>query len=166
MATKSEVTRDGACVTGASGHLDTDTHPDLLSGQSQDQKVCFYYHGTQCWRSTTVTIQECEGFYIYKLPNTPLCYNRYCGAWKITQDLHPHLNKGLQLLNLVLLAFSNWNMSEYKTTTKHWFVMQRRNSGTNLTNEFFNNGRGVCLQVSWELLAKIGVQELVYHRKA
>ena len=80
MATKSEVTRDGACVTGASGHLDTNTHPDLLSGQSQDQKVCFYYHGTQCWRSTTVTIQECEGFYIYKLPNTPLCYNRYCGA--------------------------------------------------------------------------------------
>ena len=79
MATKREVTKDGICGTVAAGHLDTNAHLDLADGQSQDQKVCFNF-GSQCWRSTTATIQKCDGFYVYKLPNTPYCYLRYCGA--------------------------------------------------------------------------------------
>ena len=80
MATKKEVTNENMCGTRAAGHLDTNTHPDLADGQSQDQKVCFYQGTRQCYRSTTVTIQKCDGFYIYKLPNPPACSLRYCGA--------------------------------------------------------------------------------------
>ena len=80
MATKKEVTKKYICGTAAAGHLDTDEHPDLAEGQSQDQKVCFHGSEGQCHRSTTVKIQECKGFYIYKLPNTPSCNWRYCGA--------------------------------------------------------------------------------------
>ena len=58
---------------------DTNGHPDIADGQSQVQKVCFYW-GTQCSYSTTATIQKCDGFYIYKFPNTPSCSLRYCGA--------------------------------------------------------------------------------------
>ena len=79
MATKREVTKGSICGTAAAGHLDTYAHPDLADGQSQDQKVCFYW-GRQCSWSTTATIQKCNGFYVYKLPNTPECYLRYCGA--------------------------------------------------------------------------------------
>ena len=82
MATKKEVTKYYICGTYAPGYLDTNTHPDLADGQSQDQKVCFYFSSlyNQCHWSTTVTIQKCDGFYIYKLPNPPVCRTRYCGA--------------------------------------------------------------------------------------
>ena len=80
MATKKEVTTWKMCGTYGAGHLDTNAHPDLADGQSQDQKVCFYGYTGQCHHSHTVTIQKCDGFYIYKLPNTPYCHYRYCGA--------------------------------------------------------------------------------------
>ena len=83
MATKSEVTKYSICGTAVAGHLNTNGHPYLAEGQSQKQKVCFYgFYGqkSQCYRSTTVTIQRCDGFFIYKLPNTPSCSYRYCGA--------------------------------------------------------------------------------------
>jgi len=97
MATKKEVTKKNICGTSAPGHLDTDEHPDLAEGQSQDQKVCFYWQKIkindfdqdgkrkiekdQCYESTNITIQRCDGFYIYKLPKSNFhCENRYCGA--------------------------------------------------------------------------------------
>ena len=79
MGTKKEVTKNYLCGTHAAGHLDTNTHPDLAEGQSQDQKVCFYYN-VQCKWSTNITIQKCKEFYTYKLSNTPYCNMRYCGA--------------------------------------------------------------------------------------
>ena len=82
MATKKEVTKHHICGSHATGHLDTNTHPNLAEGQSQEQKVCFYY-STQCQWSTTVKIQKCDGFYIYKLPSAPTCSLRYCGASKM-----------------------------------------------------------------------------------
>ena len=81
MATKREVTKRGICGTNLAGHLDTDGHPDLAEGQSQDLKACFYYT-SQCFESKTVTIQRCDGFYVYKLPNVYTCHGRYCGAGK------------------------------------------------------------------------------------
>ena len=66
MATKKEVTTNRICGSLAAGHLDTNTHPNLAEGQSQEQKVCFYY-STQCQWSTTVNIQKCDGF--YRLPS-------------------------------------------------------------------------------------------------
>ena len=79
MATKTEVTKKGMCGTHAAGHIDANTHPVLAEGQSQDQKVCFYF-SSQCQWSKTVTIQKCDGFYIYKLPRPPGCSFRYCSA--------------------------------------------------------------------------------------
>ena len=79
MATKTEVTKKNICGTHAAGHIDANTHPVLAGGQRQDQKVCFYF-SSQCQWSTTVTIQKCDGFYIYKLPKPFGCAFRYCGA--------------------------------------------------------------------------------------
>ena len=80
MATKKEVTKYHICGTDAPGCLDTDEHPKLAEGQSQEQKVCFYWRHGQCHWYSTVTIQRCDGFYIYMLPNTPDCWLKYCGA--------------------------------------------------------------------------------------
>jgi len=64
------------CGTHASGWLNG-THP-AVPGQQQDMKVCFNWSGNACMWSINVVVRNCGGYFVYKLPDTPVCYLRYC----------------------------------------------------------------------------------------
>ncbi len=67
-----------ACGTHAPGWLNG-AHPDLADGPVQKQ-VCFHWSGNNCLWNTMITVVACPDFYLYQLPNTPVCSLRYCGT--------------------------------------------------------------------------------------
>ena len=64
------------CGTSGPGWLNG-AHPDGL-GQTVSREVCFNYAGDKCYLKKTIKVTNCGGFYVYELPRTPACYNRYC----------------------------------------------------------------------------------------
>ncbi|XP_022808401.1 uncharacterized protein LOC111345391 [Stylophora pistillata] len=65
------------CGTLAPGWLST-SHPTRV-GQVVNGKVCFHWGSSCCKWNTTIQIKKCNGFYVYKLTRTPVCWLRYCG---------------------------------------------------------------------------------------
>jgi hypothetical protein len=66
-----------ACGTHAPGWLNG-THPGVAEGVV-NRTVCFHWSGSTCAWSTTVQVVNCDSFYLYNLPNAPVCSLRYCG---------------------------------------------------------------------------------------
>jgi len=66
------------CGTQASGWLNG-KHP-AVPGQQQDMTVCFDWESNACWQSTTATVRNCGGYFLYKLPTPPAYILRYCGV--------------------------------------------------------------------------------------
>ena len=44
------------------------------------RQVCFNWSGNQCAWNAQVDIVACPDFYLYHLPNAPVCNLRYCGT--------------------------------------------------------------------------------------
>ena len=65
------------CGTHAPGWL-SDSHPTSV-GQVVNGKVCFHWSGKCCNWHANIQIKKCNGFYVYKLARTPVCWLRYCG---------------------------------------------------------------------------------------
>ena len=65
------------CGTHAPGWL-SGSHPTSI-GQTVNGKVCFHWGGNCCHWHANVQIKRCNGFYVYKLERTPVCWLRYCG---------------------------------------------------------------------------------------
>ena len=65
------------CSANAPGWLNG-KHPTVEEGEVT-RTVCFQYGASCCRWSKDVKVFNCSGFYVYKLPNVPLCYLRYCG---------------------------------------------------------------------------------------
>ncbi|XP_022795937.1 neurogenic locus notch homolog protein 1-like isoform X3 [Stylophora pistillata] len=65
------------CGTHAPGWL-TGSHPTRV-GEVVNRKVCFHWGSNCCSWSASVQIKRCNGFYVYKLVRTPVCWLRYCG---------------------------------------------------------------------------------------
>ena len=65
------------CGTHAPGWL-SGSHPTSV-GQAVNGKVCFHWGGNCCHWHANVQIKKCNGFYVYKLEKTPVCWLRYCG---------------------------------------------------------------------------------------
>merc|ERR1712168_1755843 len=71
------------CATFASGYLQDS--PPQQEGESKVAKVCFSGdQGTgpeyDCYWSIDVKVTNCKNFYVYFLPNVPICHCRYCGS--------------------------------------------------------------------------------------
>ena len=70
------------CGTDVPGWLNG-THP-AIPGEQIDATVCFnqsgYSGGTKCDYPVTVTIRNCGEYFLYKLPQTPVCGLRYCAT--------------------------------------------------------------------------------------
>ena len=67
------------CGTHAPGWL-SGSHPSAGQGQVS-RKVCFNWSGKTCRWSQTIQVINCNGFYIYQLPNINWgCHGRYCGT--------------------------------------------------------------------------------------
>ena len=54
------------------------SHPEIAEGPVR-RKVCFRYKSNCCEYSTTITVRNCGGFYVYHLGKPPICNLRYCG---------------------------------------------------------------------------------------
>ena len=65
------------CGTHAPGWLNG-AHPTRL-GQIVNGQVCFHWGGGCCNWKANIQIKKCNGFYVYKLGKTPVCWLRYCG---------------------------------------------------------------------------------------
>ncbi|XP_027057315.1 oncoprotein-induced transcript 3 protein-like, partial [Pocillopora damicornis] len=65
------------CGTHAPGWL-SGSHPTRV-GQVVNGKVCFHWGSNCCNWNAAIQIKKCNGFYVYKLSRTPVCWLRYCG---------------------------------------------------------------------------------------
>jgi cysteine-rich repeat protein len=65
------------CATHASGWLNG-VHPTLEDGIVSRQ-VCFNWSGNTCNWNAQIQVVACIDYYLYNLPNTPVCSLRYCG---------------------------------------------------------------------------------------
>jgi len=48
----------------------------------QDRRACFSWKNNCCYRSTQIRVRNCGKFYVYNLPSTKGCQERYCGNGK------------------------------------------------------------------------------------
>ena len=77
------------CGTESPGWLNG-THPDLNDGAVKRQ-VCFSSFDNCCHYSNEVTVQNCGGFYVYKLERQSQCNLRYCGnGLRYAQGINTH----------------------------------------------------------------------------
>ncbi|MCA9699748.1 MAG: DUF4215 domain-containing protein, partial [Myxococcales bacterium] len=67
-----------ACGTDAPGWLNG-SHPSFADGVVARQ-VCFNWSGNQCNWNSQIQVVACPGYYLYQLPNSPVCALRYCGV--------------------------------------------------------------------------------------
>jgi len=65
------------CGTHAPGWL-SGSHPTKI-GETVNAKVCFHWSGNCCNWNANIQIKRCNGFYVYRLARTPVCWLRYCG---------------------------------------------------------------------------------------
>jgi len=65
------------CGTHAPGWL-AGSRPTRL-GQVVNARVCFHWGSNCCNWNANIQIKRCNGFYVYKLVKTPVCWLRYCG---------------------------------------------------------------------------------------
>ncbi|CAH3026089.1 unnamed protein product, partial [Porites evermanni] len=65
------------CGAHAPGWLST-PHPTMV-GQIVNGTVCFNWGDKCCSWNANIQIKRCNGFYVYKLVKTPVCWLRYCG---------------------------------------------------------------------------------------
>jgi cysteine-rich repeat protein len=71
-----------SCGANASGWL-TDPYPDTADEGAIVAKVCYTWLFNTCWESNDILVRKCDAqipFFVFKLPNTPVCSARYCGA--------------------------------------------------------------------------------------
>ena len=69
------------CGTTEVGWLSGEHHQNVFAEESMT--VCFdstSYKNDTCYYEANVTVTNCDGFYVYKLPDTPTCNLRYCAA--------------------------------------------------------------------------------------
>ena len=65
------------CATHAPGWLNG-VHPGIEEG-IVNRQVCFNWSGNNCNWNAQIQVVACPGYYLYYLPNTPVCNLRYCG---------------------------------------------------------------------------------------
>ena len=65
------------CGTHAPGWV-SGSHPTSV-GQVVNAKVCFHWGSNCCNWNANIKIKKCNGFYVYNLARTPVCWLRYCG---------------------------------------------------------------------------------------
>ena len=65
------------CGTHAPGWL-AGVHPKRV-GEIVNGTVCFHWSTSCCKWNANIQIKRCNGFYVYNLVKTPVCWLRYCG---------------------------------------------------------------------------------------
>jgi len=68
----------GSCNTDNPAWLNG-THPQHI-GQTTNNFVCFVWYSLTCSNPTDIKVTKCSDFYVYYLPDTFYCNDRYCGT--------------------------------------------------------------------------------------
>jgi hypothetical protein len=76
MMASSSVTSSN-CGTSATGWY-SGSYPSV--GGTTTGTACFNWSGNSCWSSTSISVTNCNTFYVYQLPASPCCSCRYCTA--------------------------------------------------------------------------------------
>lgn len=66
------------CGTASPGWLNG-SHP-IQKNIKVTSQVCFHGTGGSCEYDTTIDIINCGDYFLYFLPDTPLCFLRYCAT--------------------------------------------------------------------------------------
>ena len=64
------------CGTQGTGWYDGDMPSS--TGQIVNGTACFSWYTAVCRYSVSITVANCDSFYIYRLPPAPACMMRYC----------------------------------------------------------------------------------------
>lgn len=48
------------------------------AGDTTNGTVCYNWPGNTCVYSNSISVTNCNGYYVYALINTPTCFLRYC----------------------------------------------------------------------------------------
>jgi N-acetylneuraminic acid mutarotase len=64
------------CGTSATGWMNG-SHPTVGSG-IVSRTACFNWSGNTCSWSTSIQVLNCGSYYVYRLPNAPVCSLAYC----------------------------------------------------------------------------------------
>ena len=67
------------CGGYKTGWLRDGNHP-VSKWDKSNGTVCFQSHASDCDVSVQVQIVNCNTFFVYYLPDTPMCNLRYCGG--------------------------------------------------------------------------------------
>ena len=71
-----------SCHTHAVSWLTT-PHPRFGEG-SVSRAVCFSWNGYNCLSSpVSISVINCDGYFVYYLPTAPFCHSRYCANRRI-----------------------------------------------------------------------------------
>ena len=86
MATRPQVIANPKSTNAMPGYIDADEHPKVPPfATKEDVKVCWDWYNvfnkwTTCAYSLTISITNCGKFYLYTLPNVPVCHATYSGS--------------------------------------------------------------------------------------
>jgi hypothetical protein len=71
----------GRCGTRLSGWLRGEHPQDMYA--EKEMTVCFEDADSDgnCYWNANITVTNCDGFYVYMLPDAPSCHARYCVVW-------------------------------------------------------------------------------------
>ena len=67
-----------ACGTDAPGWMQG-SYPSINDGQV-NRTVCYHWDSGCCTWSNTIKVRNCGAYYVFYLPNTPVCHLSYCGS--------------------------------------------------------------------------------------
>ena len=71
-------TPTGRCLTQATAWMKS-SHP-RSKGQTKNVWFCFTSKTYSCWRHAYGKVTNCGSFFVYYLPNAPVCHARYCAV--------------------------------------------------------------------------------------
>jgi len=55
------------------------SYPSVQQGEVE-RTVCYHWSSGCCTWSNKIKVLNCGGYYLFRLPNTPVCHLRYCGT--------------------------------------------------------------------------------------
>ena len=65
-----------SCGTQATGWM-KGKNP-MQKGETVNRTACFYWDDNTCKVQTEIKVRNCDSYYLYYLPETPICQLRYC----------------------------------------------------------------------------------------
>lgn len=126
-----------------------------VPGEISSGKACFNWIGNCCYRSTSVRVKNCDGFFIYELPPAPLCDLQYCGDGVAGKDRN-NLSTSYSFHRSFLTIYPNFpSFLDQDCTADNNDVTLNGSLPGSLVSPRFSHS--TSLQCTWRLVAPPGM---------